>query len=202
MARGDVAAAIATATELLRLSEDHGIIQHRHNALTFLGWALAQLGETAEGIARLEEALEIRNQLGARLAETRALGYMGEAMLAARRYTDGLDYAGRALQIASEMGEQWLVARLHQLRGELLRHTAGSGGRAAETSLKEALAVAQEQGAKGWELRAATSLARLWFDRGRRDDAREQLTPIYGWFTEGFDMPDLQQAKALLDAVS
>jgi predicted ATPase len=199
--RGDVAAAIATATELLRLSEEYGIVRHRHNALIFLGWAMAQSGEPIEGIARLEESLQFRSRLGARLAETRTLGHLAESLFAARRYAEGLEYVGRALQVASEIGEIWYVSRLYQLRGELLLHAHGSGHEAAEASFIEALAVARQQGAKGWELRAATSLARLWFDSGRRREARELLAPIYGWYTEGFDMPDLQKARALLDAL-
>ena len=75
----------------------------------------------------------------------------------------------------------------------------GPGDEGAEASLRRALAVAQEQSARGWELQAAILLAKLWLDRGRRDDARNLLAPVYGWFTEGFDTPDLKEAKALLD---
>jgi predicted ATPase len=82
-----------------------------------------------------------------------------------------------------------------------LLHAHGSNGGAAEASFREAIAVARQQGARGWELRVATSLAHLLLDRGRRIDARELLAPVYGWFTEGFDTPDLQKAKALLDAL-
>jgi predicted ATPase len=199
---GDLAAVIATGTELLGLSEEYGITRHRHNALIFLGWAMAQSGEASEGIARLKEALEFRSRLGARLAQTRALGYMGESLLAARHYAEGLEYVDRGLQVASEIGELWFISRLHQLRGELLLHAYGSADEAVEGSFREALAVARQQGGKGWELRAAMSLARLWFERGRRNEARELLDPIYRWFTEGFEMPDLQSAKALLDALS
>lgn len=81
-------------------------------------------------------------------------------------------------------------------------HAHGTRDEAAGASFREALAVARRQGVKGWELRAATNLASLWLDRGRRSDARELLTPICGWFTEGFDTSDLQKAKALLDALS
>jgi predicted ATPase len=127
---------------------------------------------------------------------------MSETLLVARCYADGLEYVARALRVAAEIGEQWFVSRLHQLRGELLLHTHGSNDGAAEASFRQALTVARQQGARGWELRAATSLARLWFDSARRREARELLAPIYGWFTEGFEAPDLQRAKALLDALS
>ena len=73
---------------------------------------------------------------------------------------------------------------------------------AAEASFREAICVAQHQRAKTWELRAAMSMARLWRDQGKRDEARDLLAPVYGWFTEGFDTPDLKDAKALLDDVT
>jgi len=126
---------------------------------------------------------------------------MGESLLAGRRYADGLEYVSRALRVASEIGELWFVSRPHQLRGQLWLHAHGPDDAAAEASLRQGVAVAREQGAKWWELRAATSLARLWFERDRRSAARALLAPVYEWFTEGFDMPDLQRAKALLDAL-
>jgi predicted ATPase len=82
-----------------------------------------------------------------------------------------------------------------------LQKAAGNGA-AAEMSFHEAIQVAQRQGAKLWELRAGTSLARLWRDQGKRNEARDLLAPIYGWFTEGFDTPDLKEAKALLDQLT
>jgi DNA-binding winged helix-turn-helix (wHTH) protein/predicted ATPase len=199
--RKDLSAVTATATELIKLSEEYGIIRQRYTALIFLGWAMAQSGEPTESIALLQEAWHFRSQLGARLGEPRTLGFIAESLLVAGCYADGLEYVARALQVAAEIGEQWYVSRLYQLRGELLLHAHGSNGGAAEASFREAIAVARQQGARGWELRVATSLAHLLLDRGRRIDARELLAPVYGWFTEGFDTPDLQKAKALLDAL-
>jgi predicted ATPase len=93
--------------------------------------------------------------------------------------------------------ERFSEAELHRVRGELL--TATGDQAAAEQNYKEALAVAKRQSARTFELRAATSLARLWRDQGKRTEARDLLAPIYGWFTEGFDTPVLQDAKNLLD---
>jgi predicted ATPase len=86
---------------------------------------------------------------------------------------------------------------MHRLRGTLLLSMHDQA--AAEDSFHKALAVAQRQNAKFWELRAAMSMARLWRDQGKRDEARDLLAPVYGWFTEGFDTRDLKEAKALLD---
>jgi predicted ATPase len=199
--RRDVPSVIATAKELLELSEEYGIVHQRHNALVFRGWALAQSGAAMDGVALLQEALEFRSRSGARLAETRSLGFIGECLLAAGQYADALEYVGRALQVASEVGELRFVPQQHQLRGELLMRTHGAGSDAAEESLKYAITVARQLGTGNWELRATTSLAQLRADQGRRAEARDLLAPVYGWFTEGFDTPDLQQAKLVLDAL-
>jgi predicted ATPase len=140
--------------------------------------------------------------MGYRQALSVTLCLMGDSLLAARRYTEAQEHIARAFDAATEMGEQLYVPRLHAVRAELLLHAHGPDSEAAEASLQQALAAARQQDAKGWELQAATSLARLWLDRVRRDAARELLAPIYGWFTEGFDTPNLVKAKALLDALN
>jgi predicted ATPase len=199
---GDLTAVIATYPELLRLSDENGLPQGRAFALMYLGWALTRSGETAEGIVRLEEGLGLYTRMGFRQALSGCLGFLGEGLLAAGRYAEGLEQVDRAIDIASEIGEQYCVPGLHIVRSELLLHTQGSDSEAAEASLRQALATARQQDAKGWELQAATNLARLWFDRGRHDEARELLAPVYCWFTEGFETPDLVAAKALLDALN
>jgi len=105
-----------------------------------------------------------------------------------------------ALQIAERTGERWFEAELYRHKGQLLLRQ----GRieAAEGLYRKALSIAVEQEAKLWELRAAMSLARLCRDQGRRIEARDLLAPVYGWFTEGFDTPDLKEAKAVLDELA
>jgi len=102
------------------------------------------------------------------------------------------------LQIVERTGERWLEAELNRHKGQLLLqgHSA-----AAEEFYRKALSIAEEQEAKLWELRATASLARLCRDRGRRTEARDLLAPVYGWFTEGFDTPDLKDARAVLDTL-
>ena len=94
---------------------------------------------------------------------------------------------------------RWNEADLHRLRGELLLALSGIDRPEAERCFRKAIEVAREQGAKWWELRAATSLARLWRDWGKQAEAHDLLAPVYGWFIEGFDTADLKDAKALLD---
>ncbi len=102
-----------------------------------------------------------------------------------------------ALEVVERIGERWLEAELNRQKGRLLLRQGHS--EAAEELYRKALGIAVEQEAKLWELRAAASLARLRRDQGRRTEARDLLAPVYGWFTEGFDTPDLREAKALLD---
>jgi predicted ATPase len=100
---------------------------------------------------------------------------------------------GEALSRASSTGERWFEAELHRLTGECLLDRDR-----AEASFSRALEIARAQSAKMWELRAASSLARLWQSQGRHEEARDLIAPVYGWFSEGFDTPDLQAAKCLL----
>jgi len=102
-----------------------------------------------------------------------------------------------ALQMAERTGEHWFTAELHRHKGQLLLRQGHA--EAAETLYRKALGIAEEQRAKLWELRATASLARLRRDQGRREEARNLLAPVYGWFTEGFGTPDLKDAKTLLD---
>ena len=103
------------------------------------------------------------------------------------------------MAFAEESGERWWEADLHRLEGELLLIRASDNQAEAEACFRRALEVAQAQSAKAFELRASTSLARLWAEQGRRAEAHDLLAPIYGWFTEGFDTADLKDAKALLE---
>jgi class 3 adenylate cyclase/predicted ATPase len=199
VARRDVAAAMATSRELLALCDEHRLPQPRATGLMFFGWALAHRGDVAEGIHHLEEGLGIWNRLGARAYLARAICLQAEAYLQAGRYSDGVQLVDLALATAAEIGDEGYIPKMHIVRASLLVHCGRSNVEAAETSLQRGIAVSRTQGARAWELRASTSLARLWRDQGKRTEARELLAPIYGWFTEGFDTSDLKEAKALLE---
>jgi predicted ATPase len=109
-------------------------------------------------------------------------------------------WARAAIQLVDRTGHRLYEADAHRVLGEVLLALSDSG--AAETAFLRAIEIAKGQKAKSWELRAATSLARLWRDQGKRAEAHDLLAPVYGWFTEGFDTPVLQEAKALLDELS
>jgi len=200
IAAGDAVTMLAIATELRELSERHGFSQFEACALMFLGWALARSGETGHGIAQMRDGFGLLRQQGPRAIMTLAHWLMADAHLMAHHYREGLEVVTQPLDFAETGDRSWL-ARLYHLHGELLLHLNGSEDEAVDASLRQAISLARRQGAKGWELPAATSLARLWADRGRLSEARELLAPVYAWFTEGFDTPDLREAKALLDAL-
>ena len=105
-----------------------------------------------------------------------------------------------ALTMSERTGQHWPDAELHRVRGDVLVRATQSG--AAEAAFAHAIEVARRQRTRSFELRAAMSMARLWRDQGKRDQARELLAPVYGWFTEGFDTLDLKEAKALLDELA
>ena len=113
---------------------------------------------------------------------------------------EALTLLDEALQIVERTGERWFAAELNRHKGQMLLRQGHS--EAAEELYRKALSIAEEQEAKLWELRAAVSLARLRRDQGRHAEARDLLAPVYGWFTEGFDTPDLKEAKALLDELA
>jgi predicted ATPase len=106
-----------------------------------------------------------------------------------------------AIEKVERSKEKWCEAEVHRIAGEIALKSQPDAAK-AEKHFERALAVARQQQAKSWELRAAMSMARLWRDQGKRDEARELLTPVYGWFTEGFDTLDLKEAKALLEELA
>jgi predicted ATPase len=104
-----------------------------------------------------------------------------------------------ALTLVDTTGERWYESEIYRLKGELLLQQASDNATEAESCFRHALGIARTQQAKSFELRTATSLARLWQSQGKRQEAHDLLASVYGWFTEGFDTADLQEAKALLD---
>jgi predicted ATPase len=188
------------AEEALALSTEHGFPLFLGCAIAARGWGLVTLGQAREGLALLTQGLTAVRATGAVTSTLRLYMWLAEAHAMLGQLVEGHNCLAEAAQMIETTGERHNEAELHRLRGNLL-YAMGDRS-AAEESYHKALAVAKRQSAKLWELLSATSLARLWCDQGKRTEARDLLAPVYGWFTEGFDTPVLQDAKALLDQLA
>jgi class 3 adenylate cyclase/predicted ATPase len=197
VARSDAVAVVNTANELLTLSEEHGLPQTRAVALAYLGWAIGQTEDVSRGIRRLEEGLAMYNRLGVRSNLCLTICLLAETYFMAEQYEKGMEQANLAIATSSEIGDRWCLPRIHTIRARLLQTFRQVD--AAEASLQLAVDIAAAQSAKGAQLQAVNSLARLWREQGKPQQARELLAPVYSWFTEGFDTRDLKEAKSLLD---
>src|SRR5215472_5376536 len=200
--RGEVRRAREVAEINLALTTEEIIPFFRSHAVILRGWALVEERQGEEGIAQLHEGLAAYPTDGAELECSHWLALLAEAYRDTGRPAEGLRLITEALDHVARTGVVYYEAELHRLEGELrLRLDAGDEQR-AETSFLHALEIARKQQAKSWELRAATTLARLRAGQGRRGEARELLAPVYGWFTEGFDTADLKAAKRLLEELA
>ncbi len=184
------------------------------------GWALAEQGQTEEGIAQIQQGLAAFRGTGAELARPYHLALLAEVYGKVGQAEEGLSVLTKALAQMRRTGERAHEAELYRLNGELtLQQFKVQSSRfkvansqplipnpqtevEAETCFLKAIEIARRQSAKSWELRAAMSLSRLWQQQGKKEAARQMLEEIYGWFTEGFDAKDLQEAKALLEALA
>jgi tetratricopeptide (TPR) repeat protein len=184
--------------ELLAVATEHGLELFRVWALIQRGWSLAGLRRADESIPLLTAGLAGVRDHGVIFFRPWALTLLADAYRMAGQWHSALAHLAEARGLA-EREVRWFQAETLRLTGEVLLATGDAA--AAEASYREALALAQQQSAKLWELRTATSLARLWRDQGKRSQARDLLAPVYGWFTEGFGTPVLLEAKALLDGL-
>jgi predicted ATPase len=185
------------AEEVMSLSNDLGFAYWLGVGTHHRGWALTALGQAQEGLTLLTRGLSMVRAAGAGITMPAVLMQLADTHAKLGRPDDSVACLAEAAQLIETTDERFAEAELHRMQGDLLNI---AGDRAsAEQSYHQALAIAKRQSAKLWELRAATSLARLWRDQGKYIEGRDLLAPIYNWFTEGFDAPVLQDAKALLD---
>src|SRR5450631_1129576 len=187
------------ATELLEVSQEHDFPMMRGAGMFFSGWAAADGGELEPGIALMEDGLALFSAVR-QVTRPYMLAVLASAKADLGKPGEGLELLKDALASTEVSGERWWQAELHRLRGRLL--VARGQHDESEACFRRAIEVSRGQRAKTLELRAATSLARLWSDQGRNVEARDLLTPIYAWFTEGFETPDLRETKILLDSLA
>ena len=212
------------AETTLTLSGEQGFPLWLAMGTILRSWARVEQGEGEEGLPQIQQGLAAFQAIGAGLGRTAFLALLAESYGRAGQADEGLRVLTEALAVAERNGERLYEAEIHRLRGELTLHlkdgarSPGTGphgkasplksqlsrtlGREVEGYFVKAIAVARAQQAKSWELRAAVSLSRLWRRQGRIAEAHALLSPLYGWFTEGFDTPDLREANNLLHELS
>ena len=194
---GDQAIAIRDEAETLITLSSQGF-PLEPLGLFYRGWARFKQGNQAQGLQQMRQGLE--GMLGMNILKTAILATITAVYAEAEMSDEGLQIVAEALELV-EAGERIYQAEIHRLHGELLL-IKGAAPADVEAQFNQALAVARRQQARSWELRATLSLARLWQSQGKVLEARDRLSTIYHWFTEGFDTRDLQEAKALLAELS
>jgi predicted ATPase len=186
------------AEAVIAVATEQGFQLLRAIGSVMRGWALAQQGLSREGIAQIRQGLMTYRATGGEILRPYCLALLAEAHGTIGEPAAGLTVLAEALTLVDTTGERWYEPELYRLKGELLLQQNSANQADAESCFHHALAIARNQQAKSFELRTATSLARLWQQQGKHDEARQVLGDVYGWFTEGFDTADLKDAKALL----
>jgi class 3 adenylate cyclase/tetratricopeptide (TPR) repeat protein len=188
------------ADEYLAFATEHQLALQQALGRIYRGWSLAALRHADEGLTALGTGLAGLDETGTFIWRPLLLAVFADACQISGQLSAAFGHLTKAQRLTDETGERWTLAETLRLRGDVLLATGDRSG--ADASYRESIAIAQQQSAKLWELRAAISLARLWRDQGKRVEAHALFAPIYGWFTEGFGTPVLQEAKALLDELA
>jgi predicted ATPase len=195
-----VAATQAYAEATIALATAQGFEHRVAQGRIMRGWALAMQGGAATGVAHIQQGLEAVQRIGQKLYYPYHLALLAEAYGQAEQPEVGLTRLAEALTLVEATEERWWEAEVWRLKGELLLRLPLPDIPQAASCFHQALDVARHQQVKALELRAALSLSRLWQQQDQRNQARQLLTEVYSWFTEGFETPDLQEAKMWLEA--
>jgi predicted ATPase len=194
--------ATAELEELLVLADEKSALFWKALGMLTKSCLLALKGKNSDAIEMFAPGIAAYRLTGATLHLPLYLSYLARAHGELGQFDDAWHCIDEAITAAEAAKQKVWEAEVYRAAGEITRKVSDRGEAKAETSFERALAISRQQQAKSWELRAAMSLARLWRDQGKKQQARELLAPVYGWFTEGFDTRDLKEAKALLDALS
>ena len=199
---GNYAIAKAQSDELIGLAEEKGSVFWKTSGMLRRACLLALTGKASDAVSIFTSAIPVWRSTGATIFLPVYLSLLARACGELGQFDEAWSYIGEAITAVETTKETWYEAEVHRIAGEIALMSPERDAAKAEACFERALAVARAQQAKSWELRAAMSMARLWRDQGKRDEARELLAPVYGWFTEGFDTLDLKEAKALLDELT
>jgi class 3 adenylate cyclase/predicted ATPase len=197
---GDKAALDDRASHLIALATEQRFPTYRMLGTIYRGWAKVNTGELEAGLSLLRNGSNAYLATGAKTRTPYHNALLARACEIAGQFEESLHLLDEALQVAERIGESWFTAELLRHKGQLMLRQGDI--EAAQAFFRQAFAIAKQQDAKLWELRAAVSLAKLWLDQGRGSEAHAMLAPVYGWFTEGFGTPDLREAEALLAQLS
>ena len=198
---GTYAAANALLAELAALAEEKGAFFWKPGEMCFRGVLFALTGKNSEAIPLITSGIDAHRSVHTTIAHPWLLSTLAKAHAELGQFDDAWRCSNEAMTAAGKTNDKWFETELNRVAGEIALMSPERDAARAEAYFERALAVARQQQAKSWELRAAMSMARLWRDQGKVQQARELLAPVYGWFTEGFDTRDLKDAKALLDAL-
>jgi class 3 adenylate cyclase/predicted ATPase len=199
---GNYAAANAQLNELTVFADEKGASYWRATGMMYQGYILALTGKASEAVQMITSGIAAHRSTGATIAIPSSLSYLAKAYAELGQFDHARRCNGEAMTAIETTKQSWCEAEVNRIAGEIALKSSQLDTSKALGYFGRALTVARQQQAKSWELRAAMSMARLWRDQGKRDEARDLLAPVYGWFTEGFDTLDLKEAKALLDGLS
>ena len=191
---------VSGQTSFVAVATEQGFPHLAAQGAIYRGWVWSRMAMWLKGYRFYAKVPTAFSATGAKVFVPYHMALLARACEIAGQIDEAVGQLDDALQMVERTGERWLAAELYRHKGQLLLRQGQS--EAAEELYRKALSIAEEQGAKLWELRAAMSLARLRRDQGRRAEARDLLAPVYGWFTEGFDTADLKEAKALIDELA
>jgi predicted ATPase len=199
---GNYAEANALVDELVNLADEKGLLLWKAWGMMNQGWLMAVTGKASNAVKMTTSAITAYRSTGATLFMPTYLSTLARAYSELDQFNDAWRCIGEAMTAVETTKERWHEAEVNRIAGEIILLSPEPDARKAEAYFKRALAVARGQQAKSWELRAAMSLARFWRDRGKPQQARELVAPVYDWFTEGFETLDLKQSKDLIDALT
>jgi predicted ATPase len=199
---GDYVAAKKHSDELIALGHERATPQWKAYGIMHQGWILSLTGKASEAVSTITSGLDGFRSTGATQFAPLYLSYLAKAHAELGHFDEAWRCIADATNHIKSTKETWHDAEVHRVAGEIALMLPEADAAKAEAYFERALSVARQQQAKSWELRAAMSMARLWRDQGKRNEARDLLAPVYGWFTEGFDTLDLKEAKALLDELA
>jgi len=200
---GNYAAANAEADEIVALANEKGALFWKALGTMEQGCVLALAGKASEAIQMINSGITTYRSTGSRVYLPFFLAHLSRAHAELGQFDDAWPCIGEAMTAVETTNEQWYEPEINRIKGEIALKLPQLGSAQAGAHFERALTVARTQQAKSWELRAAMSMARLWRDQGKPQQARRDLlAPVYGWFTEGFDTRDLKEAKALLEELA